>query len=123
MKTGLWLLTGVFLLSASLSSGVTVIAGEHAMTGEEVSQLIGTAKTAADHELLATYFDREAADVRAKAELHRQFEARYKNVKYLSTPEKHCARIAKDFEGVAANASALANEHREMAKARQHKPE
>jgi hypothetical protein len=74
MKVGLLLLIGVFLLSVNLS-GVAATAGEHAMTGEEISQLIATAKTAADHKLLATYFDREASDAKAKAELHRQFEA------------------------------------------------
>jgi hypothetical protein len=92
---------------------------------EDIDAMIGAAKTAADHEAIAAYYDREAKDATSKAGLHRKMAAVYGEhregyAKELKPLPAHCERIAKRFDSIAKDASELAAIHRKMAKEASH---
>lgn len=90
----------------------------------DVEQAITGAKTPADHEAIASHYDREVARAKAKAEEHRKLAEAYKNIGRGRAPmEGHCLRLAQNYESVVAENAALAEVHREMApRAAQKKP-
>ena len=74
------------------------------------------AKTPADHEAIASYYDREAATAQAKATEHRKLAEAYRNIGLGRFPtEDHCWRLVWHYESVAAANAALAEAHRQMA--------
>jgi hypothetical protein len=80
--------------------------------------MIAKAKTSADHEAIAAYYDRAASDATAKAEMHDKMADTYSQYRpeYKPLPT-HCKRVAKDYKGIAGEDTALAEAHRKMAKA------
>jgi len=91
--------------------------GASAAQEADLEQMIANAKTPADHEAIAAYYDREAADNDSKAEFHRKLAKTYADLHVKpSDMRNHCEQMAKYFEGAAKDAKLLAAEHREMAK-------
>ncbi len=91
--------------------------GADAVQEANLEQMIANAKTPADHEAIATYYDREAADNASTAEFHRKLAKTYADLHIKPTDMRHhCEEMAKYFAGVARDAKLLAAEHREMAK-------
>ncbi len=87
------------------------------VTDANLDQSIAAAKTPAEHEAIAAYYDKEAADAEAKAKLHHAMHHRYEDFKMKPADmAHHCDELAKYFERVADQDKALAKEHREMAK-------
>jgi hypothetical protein len=86
----------------------------------DVDKAIATAKTAADHEAIAAYFDKEAAEAQAKVESHSKMGEDYKKLGGAAIEklhiEQHCERLTKSYARAADEAKALAAAHREMAK-------
>lgn len=85
-----------------------------------MQQQIEAARTPADHEALAAYYVKEAADARGKAEDHRKM-----GKSYASWPaggrgggswSAHCNASAASYEDIAKRYDAMAAEHRQMAK-------
>ena len=76
------------------------------------------AKTPADHEAIASYYDRESATAKAKAEEHRKLAEAYRNLagKGQVAMENHCLRLAQTYESVVTENAALAEAHRQMAR-------
>ena len=101
----------------------------HALDAADLPKAIENAKTPADHEAIAAYFDEQAKGARATAEMHRKMGATYK--KESSPPPKsggaahlfhtqmgeHCDDLATKYEKVAKDYEAMAAEHRAQAKA------
>lgn len=86
----------------------------------DVDTAIATAKTPADHEAIAAYFDKEAAEAQAKVDNHAKMGAAYKKVggaliakQHL---DRHCDGFTAGYAKAAKEAKALAAGHREMAK-------
>src|SRR5262245_45280535 len=83
---------------AALAVGV-IRAG--AATSDDIVQMVQNAKTPADHEAIATYYDGLAADARKQAAAHKQMEKSYGSGSstgkgtWVKMPQ-HCANIAKD---------------------------
>ena len=74
-----------------------------------------------DHEAIASFYEKEAADAKAKANLHRNMASTYSTGtsigKSLGGPlSKHCTDLAKDFDAAATQYTDMAKAHREMAK-------
>ena len=91
--------------------------GASAAQEANLEQMIANAKTPADHEAIAAYYDREAADGDSKAEFHTKLAKTYRDLRIKPTDmSHHCEQMAKYFDGVARDAKLLAAEHREMAK-------
>ncbi len=99
-------------------------AGAEAAETFDLEQAITGAKTPADHEVIASHYDREAATAKAKAEEHRKLVEAYRNIGRGRFPmEGHGQRLAQNYESVTAENAALAEAHREMAReAAQKKP-
>jgi hypothetical protein len=93
-----------------------------ANAAEDIEQMIATAKTPADQEAVAAYFDREATEARSKAELHRRMAKAYGLNRELYNAEElvHCEKIARAFDRNAEWASKVAEAHRKMAKESSH---
>lgn len=83
---------------------------------EGIDQMIARAKTPADHEAIAAYYDKEAAQAEAEVKMHADLAARYKSFLRLSSQAMHCERMAQSYREVARDARALGVEHRQMAK-------
>ena len=92
-----------------------------AQEGKSVEQMIAEAKTPADHEAIATYYDKEAQEAQQKYTEHKKladFYALTPAFKSKSTGlYSHCGDAAKKYEGIAKDYEAMAKAHRAMAKA------
>lgn len=86
--------------------------------GKNIEQMITTAKTTADHEAIAAYYEKEAQATHAKHAEHQKMGEWYKknptvNKSGFST---HCDLIASNYDKSAKEYEALAKLHRDMAK-------
>lgn len=87
----------------------------------DITAMIANAKTAADHEAIAAYYDKEAATSKEKAALHRRMLEVIK--KRGGGPDiakwrmdQHCEDLVKGFDSAAKMYTEMAQAHREMAK-------
>jgi nitrate reductase cytochrome c-type subunit len=107
------LAAGLVLLAATTLPTMRAVAQEdHVVTDANLNQKVKDAKTAGDHEMIAEYYDKEAADNAQKAELHRTM----RNV-YIKPPlQAHCGYLVKAYQEAADQDKALASAQRQMAK-------
>ena len=87
--------------------------------GKSVEQMISEAKTPADHEAIAAYYEREAQEAQQKYEEHLKLKAAYAKIPHLASKTglpAHCDSIAKKYENIAKDYEALAKLHKGMAK-------
>jgi hypothetical protein len=109
-----------FLAAGLVSSPVGVRAGEKV----DIEKKIAEAKTPADHEAIAAYFDKEAKHARAAAKYHSEMGESYKKMGGAliekQHADKHCDAITAGYEAIAKENEDLAAAHRAMAKAAGH---
>jgi hypothetical protein len=101
-------------------TGLSYVPFSSAAEETNIEQMIEQAKTPADHEALAAYYEKEAQAAKQKYEQHKKMEAAYSkipSVKEKSNLLSHCDTLAKDYERMATQYEVLAQVHREMAKA------
>ena len=110
---------GLFLLAAVALPTTRAVAQQGAVTAGNINEMISNAKTPAEHEAIASYYDQEAADARKNAELHHHSAETYRTMRTEKPAgmANMCDAIAADFDKAAAEAEKLAKSHREMAKA------
>jgi hypothetical protein len=89
--------------------------------GKSVEQMITEAKTPADHEAIAAYYEKEAQAAHAKHAEHQRMEEFYKKNPALNKSGfgAHCDIIAANYDKTAKEYEALAKLHRDMAKSAQ----
>lgn len=122
--------TRVFNTVAALSIFVLASAALHAQqaTQEQLSQrqlkaLIATAKTPAEHERIARYYQAQAQGYQTLAQEHEAMLATFRANPTLNTEKtqygtvKHCEYFVKSSKKHADKALALAQKHEEMARA------
>jgi hypothetical protein len=110
------LAAGFLLIAAATLPTSRACAQQEAVTSENLNQMIAKAKTPADHETIASYYGKQAADNEAKAKLHLSVAQTYE--KFRKKPPdmaNHCRELAKYFQRIADQYKALAAEHRAMA--------
>jgi hypothetical protein len=102
---------------------VTGVAGAWTLGAAEeqknVEQMITEAKTTADHEAIAAYYEKEAQEAHQKHAEHQQYSKSYSTIPVLKTKTgavAHCDSIAKKYESIAKEYEALAKLHKGMAK-------
>jgi hypothetical protein len=87
----------------------------------DIDQMIATAKTPADHEAIAKWYDDQAAEAQKKADEHKKMGEEYKKalggVGSKTHFHEHCEALVKNYTAEAKEYRALAAAHREMAKA------
>lgn len=85
----------------------------------DLPQRIETARTPADHEALAAYYDREASAARASAAAHRKMATSYQGMvaggRGGATMPAHCNAIVRSQEAIALEYEGMAASHRQMA--------
>jgi hypothetical protein len=89
------------------------------VTIDNVSTSIASAKTAADHEAIAKYFEGQAAEARKSAEAHKAMLKSYERFgtgKEQAKHATHCKDAIRSYENLAKDYDALAKDHMEMAK-------
>jgi hypothetical protein len=90
------------------------------MAGNSMSDMVKNAQTAADHEALATMYDKEAADAKSMAAEHRQMKKSYMSLTgrqfSVGAMPQHCDSLAKTFDEQAAMYEKMAAAERDMAK-------
>jgi hypothetical protein len=113
------LAAGLMLLAAASLPTIRAGAQPAAVTDDNLNQMIESAKTPADHEAIAAFYEQQAADAKKKAELHRNTADTYRKLN-ISKPvdmAHMCDGIAAMWDKIAADNSKLAKAHRHMAKA------
>jgi hypothetical protein len=85
---------------------------DHVVTDANLQQKVKDAKTAGDHEMIAEYYDKEAADNQQKADLHKTM----RNVYYKPPAQAHCGYLVDAYQKAADEDKALAAAQRQMAK-------
>ena len=92
-----------------------------AAEGKTLEQMITEAKTPADHEAIATYYEKEAQAAHQKHAEHKKLADFYAATPALKSKSgtlfNHCTDAAKKYEEIAKDYEAMAQMHREMAKA------
>jgi len=87
----------------------------------DLAKAITGAKTPAEHEAIASYYDKEAATAKDKAAEHRRLAEIYRNRSVSPrgqgqpTMANHCQQMAESFESIAGENTALAKAHQQMA--------
>lgn len=106
MRTRL-ILAGILLLGAAGCASV-------APKPDDIPANIATATSPADHQRIADYFTKKAAEYEAEAALHDRLSRTY-----ISRPKgdpgsmaSHCRALREQFTAAAKGARALADEHR-----------
>ena len=87
--------------------------------GKNIEQMIVDAKTPADHEAIAAYYDQEAQAAHQKHEEHLKLKASYEQIPHLASKTGlpwHCNTIATNYQKTAKEYEELAKLHRQMAK-------
>jgi hypothetical protein len=87
--------------------------------GKNVEQMISAAKTSADHDAIAAYYEKEAQEAHQKHAEHQQYSKSYSTIPVLKTKTgavAHCDAIAKKYADIAKEYEALAKLHKNMAK-------
>jgi hypothetical protein len=91
-------------------------AKSEALTDDQVIALLENAKTPADHERLASYYDEEAQAFDRQAARHKKLAATYRRMPSPGSPKvQPRPSMAPHCENIAANAVKDANEARTMA--------
>ena len=99
---------------------------EH-LSKQQLNTLIATAKTPAEHERIAKFYESSAQDYRAQAQEHEAMIAAYKANSSLSTNKNqastisHCEYFVKTLKDLAVKSDELSQLHEEMAKDTQQK--
>lgn len=113
----------LFAGMALLAVGIVVAAPRSQVSvagAADVEEMISSAKTPADHEAIAAYYDGEAKEARQKVEEHRKMGAAYKkeggSLLHKTHFDEHCASLVRSFTMEAKEYDALAAAHRLAAK-------
>jgi hypothetical protein len=98
---------GIMML-VSLPWGV---AGE----GENIAQKVRDAKTPADHQAIAAFFEQEAYAAQQEATLHGQLQDTYAEKPDMQMMVSHCETLVKHYQEIAKDLKTMAEMHKKMA--------
>src|SRR5215813_9574605 len=99
---------GVIAIVAIVTAGVVLPIGS-AQEGKSIEQMITEAKTPADHEAIAAYYDKEAQEARKKRAEHQKMKEWYEGTPAMSKGgfSTHCDSLislddktAKQYEAL-----------------------
>jgi hypothetical protein len=110
------LAAGVIVLAAAMPA-LRAVAQSTSITDDNLAQMTESAKTAADHQALAAYYQQEAALAKKKAALHRNTADTYKKLK-IAKPVgmvRMCKNVAAYWDQVASADEKLAEAQTQLA--------
>ena len=91
------------------------------LSKQQLTALIATAKTPAEHERIAHFYEASAQDYRAQAQEHEAMIAAYKSNSSVSNDKNrastvgHCEYFVKSLNDLAVKSDELAKLHKQMA--------
>ena len=116
-RTTMFLVTLLLIVATPVVRAPRAIAQQAAVTDDNLDQAIASAKTPAEHEAIADYYDKEAARLSGYAKLHHSTHKAYEKFHMKPTDmAHHCDELAKSYQRGADQAKALAADHLKMAK-------
>jgi hypothetical protein len=119
MKRVTMLLAATLLaLAAAAIPTMPAIAQSAVVTSNNLDQMIASAKTPAEHDAIAAFYERQAATAKEKAALHKRTAETYRKAG-IDKPvymAHMCDGIAAMWNKIAADDLNLAKAHHEMAK-------
>lgn len=94
--------------------------GSETLTKKSVQKLVAEAKTAADHEKIAAFFEQEAVQFEAKRAEHEEMLRSYEKNRHLyhnkfPSMADHCRALIRNATGSRDKAAEMAKIHREIA--------
>jgi hypothetical protein len=111
----------VFAMTLTVSGrAATTQQTQDPLSKKQVSALIATAKTPAEHERIAAYYRGQASDYLAQSQYHAQMASEFKgnpatnNDKVVRQTVNHCAYLAESLRAQSAKAAELARQHEQM---------
>ena len=116
MKT--WKSIGIVMMVLAMGA-LGYLSVSAAEEGKSLEQMVAAAKTPADHEAIAAYYDKEAQAAHEQHAKHKKLADSYVGTPLMSkspTLMNHCNDAATKYQGIAKDYEALAKAHREMAK-------
>lgn len=88
------------------------------LSKSQLNSLIATAKTPAEHQRIADYYQVQAKDYLAQADEHQGMIAAYKanpSTKHQASAVTHCENFVASFKEMAAKSQEMAKLHQQMA--------
>jgi hypothetical protein len=111
------LAAGFLVLAAAMLPTTRASAQQEVVTEDTLAQKIESAKTTADHEAIAAFYDKEASDSEAKSKFHHSLHKTYESFKMKPVDMwNHCDEMGNYYEGIAKQARQLAAAHRATGK-------
>ena len=112
MKKSVLLSLSILVTVLALSLNSQTVA--NAQEDEDITVLIETASTSADHIKIAEYYEEQAVMMEKKATLHESMAKAYQGGK-MGGMTTHCDKLATDSKASAEQYREMAAEHRKMA--------
>jgi hypothetical protein len=103
---------GAVLIIMALVSLPLGTAGE----GKNIVQKVRDAKTPADQQAIAAFFEKEAQAAQQAAKQHNELKAVYATKPDMQTMVSHCDMLVKDYQEIAKELEGMAEMHKKMAK-------
>ena len=110
-----WLRAGVLSLLFLAVTAAQPVFGA-AVTDENLDASLAAAKTAADHEAIAAYYQDQAKKALGQVKSHQKMEKIYERWAKSTEHGVHCKRLIQTYEALAKDYEALAKDHQAMAK-------
>ena len=123
MKRMISVLSLVFVMTLTVSGyAITTSQTPDHLSKKQLSALVATAKTPAEHERIANYYRVQANDDLVQSRYHAGMATQFKtnpvasNSKFSRQTVDHCAYLAQSLKDQSVKAENLARQHDEMAK-------
>ena len=111
-------LAGIAVLTVGIL--IATPANRATVAAAYIAEMISSAKTPADHEAIAAYYDGEAKEAQQKADEHRKMGEAYKKgggaLAGKTHFHEHCEALVRSYTAEAKEYESLAAAHRQMAK-------
>ena len=114
----MWKNAGVVMVVLAVG-GLGYLSASSAQEGKSIEQMIAEAKTPADHEAIAAYYEQAAQAAHQMHAEHLKLKALYAKIPRLVSHTglpAFCDSIAQSYDKIATDYEALAKLHRDMAK-------
>ncbi|HEY2106182.1 MAG TPA: hypothetical protein VGH29_10390 [Candidatus Binataceae bacterium] len=83
---------------------------------QDIEQMIENAKTPADYEAIADYYQKKGDEAQQQLDWHQKLYKTYKQNPRLSTMQMHCHRLIHIYKDEAREDKVMADQYRQMAK-------
>jgi hypothetical protein len=119
---GILSLTLVLSVTALAETPVPTQNQAEKLSKKQLHALIVTAKTTAEHQRIAQYYEAKAQDFLAQSKKHEQMAEQFKangvvnSSKWANNTVGHCEYFAKHFQEASVKMQDLASQHEQMAK-------